>query len=65
VRDVEIGSVLLQLRISNTIWERRERTNVGHERGIELFCLQLCPIDLREPRLGPDLVNARGAGSAT
>lgn len=41
------------------------RVLVGHERRIELFCLQLCPINLREPRLGPDLVGAREAGSAT
>ena len=66
VRDIEIGRVLLQLGISNTTWGKgRGRTNVGHERRIELFCLQLCPINLREPRLGPYLVNAGGAGSAT
>lgn len=41
------------------------RVLVGHERRIELFCLQLCPINLREPRLGPDLDNTRRAGSAT
>jgi len=41
------------------------RVLVGHERRIELFCFQLCPINLREPRLGPYLVNAGGAGSAT
>jgi len=69
IRDIEIGGVLLQLGISNTLCEKkkekkRERTNVGHEWRIELFCLQLRPINPREPRLGPDLVNARGAGSA-
>jgi len=34
------------------------RVLVGYERRIELFCLQLCPINPREPILGPDLVNA-------
>jgi len=64
VRDIEIGRFLLQLRIRNVFGKKRERTNVGHERRIELFCLQPGPINLREPGLGPDLVNAR-ACSAT
>jgi hypothetical protein len=38
VGDIEIGRVLLQLGISNEIWGRkRERTNAGHKRRIELF----------------------------
>ncbi len=66
VRDIEIGRVLLQLGINNvTLGNARGSTNVGQERRIELFCLQLLPINLREPRVGPDLVNAREASSAT
>lgn len=38
---------------------------IGHERGIELLCLQPRPIQLREPTVRPDLFHVRDATSAT
>jgi len=41
------------------------RVLVRQERRIELFRLQLLPINLREPRVGLDLVDVREVSSAT
>ena len=67
VSDIKIGAVLLQLIINNVTWEkkREERTDVWHVWRIELLRLQFHPINLREPTVRPELINARETRSAT